>query len=64
MPIYEFTCPECKERFEILYRGKGLPEFRKCPKCKTSSPRVLFSKSNFKFSEYLKELGGGNMVNY
>ncbi len=68
MPIYEFRCPKCSKKedyhpFEIFYRGRGLPEFRKCPDCGSISPRI-FSSYNFQFSPYLKELGGGNMVSY
>ena len=63
MPIYEFKCPKCGNKFEILHRGQGLPEYRKCPDCGQFSPRV-FSTFSFQFSLYLRELGKGNMIDY
>ena len=63
MPIYEFVCPVCGKKFELLHRGEGLPEYRKCPFCGAYGRRV-FSTCNFQFSPYLKELGEGKMVSY
>jgi putative FmdB family regulatory protein len=44
MPIYEYACRTCGERFELLVRGEMTPA---CPSCKsesleriTSLPRV------------------------
>lgn len=34
MPIYEYTCSECGERFEVLVRGSTKPE---CPHCRSRS---------------------------
>lgn len=33
MPIYEYECRECKERFEVLQLGKNDQEKIRCPKC-------------------------------
>lgn len=30
MPIYEYSCDECREDFEVLVRGDEQPE---CPSC-------------------------------
>jgi putative FmdB family regulatory protein len=33
MPIYEYECPKCKERFEVLQRLNDDATALKCPKC-------------------------------
>lgn len=43
MPLYEYECEICKERFVVLVRG---PEDKKnvvCPKCASHSIKKLFS---------------------
>jgi putative FmdB family regulatory protein len=30
MPIYEYTCHDCRDEFELLLRGSETPH---CPKC-------------------------------
>ncbi|MBI2172484.1 MAG: zinc ribbon domain-containing protein [Chloroflexi bacterium] len=40
MPIYEYVCPNCTEKFEKLRPmsdGRSAP----CPRCSGESPRVL-----------------------
>jgi putative FmdB family regulatory protein len=33
MPLYEYRCPDCRERFEVLQRvGEGADAVR-CPEC-------------------------------
>lgn len=33
MPLYEYSCPDCRERFEVLQRmGEGAEAVR-CPAC-------------------------------
>ena len=43
MPIYEFECNKCEEKFEKLVgineSGSGV----RCPKCDASNPRKLLS---------------------
>ncbi len=68
MPTYEYRCPNCVENnkpkvFEILWKGKSIPQNRECPDCGTISPKI-FSTYNFQFSLYLKELGEGRMASY
>lgn len=45
MPIYEFTCPECKSKFEELCKAgtEGIP----CPKCGSLKTKRLFSPFGF-----------------
>ena len=46
MPIYEYECPACGEKFELR---RGITESDsevKCPKCEAENPRRVFSKFN------------------
>jgi len=43
MPIYEYECPKCGEKFE---RRRGMTESDdgvKCPACGTARPQRVFS---------------------
>lgn len=42
MPLYDFECEECKERFEKMISSFKLKEVR-CPKCDSDKVRKLFS---------------------
>ena len=52
MPIYEYVCATCQERFEKLVRAWG--EALRCPSC--DSPSVEKQLSSFAFA-------GGNSRN-
>lgn len=42
MPIYEYECTECGEKFELLRKLTDKDSEIKCPKCnKTAAKRVL-----------------------
>lgn len=42
MPIYEYECPKCNERFEVLQRINEDAAALRCPKCGADKPvRVL-----------------------
>jgi len=43
MPIYEYRCSECGERFDKWVRSMCCEEETRCPKC--GSPRVKKSVS-------------------
>jgi len=43
MPIFEYKCQKCGYKFEELVLGK---EEIKCPKCKSTSLKKLFSAVN------------------
>jgi len=45
MPIYEYICHECQERFEKLVRqSQNAPSFPACPVCdSTNTERVMSS---------------------
>jgi putative FmdB family regulatory protein len=40
MPLYEFECRGCGDRFELLVRGEGSPA---CPSCKSIDLERLLS---------------------
>ncbi|MDY6933490.1 MAG: zinc ribbon domain-containing protein [Spirochaetota bacterium] len=43
MPIYEFECGECGEKFEKLVSNHESGRSVCCPKCDASNPRKLLS---------------------
>lgn len=43
MPIYEYQCTKCGERFELRRSIGDNDSEIKCPKCGTESPRRVFS---------------------
>lgn len=58
MPIYEYECSECGERFEVRQAmGKGETDVR-CPKCNAAKPRKLISAF---FSQHSDASGGADM---
>lgn len=42
MPIYEYTCGKCSERFEVLVRSSAEAKPR-CPKCGSRKVEKCFS---------------------
>lgn len=47
MPIYEYFCPDCNSRFELLRPLDKASEKALCPQCKKSVRRIF---SAFAFS--------------
>lgn len=43
MPLYEYVCKDCGERFERLVRGSADPETNRCPRCESSHVARVFS---------------------
>ena len=41
MPIYEFVCPDCKTKFELMRPISKSSEPADCPKCKHIANRAL-----------------------
>jgi len=44
MPIYEYHCDKCDEKFECLIMGKDKP---KCPKCGGAKVKRMMSACGF-----------------
>lgn len=44
MPLYEYICPQCEEKFETM-RAMGWRHFAPCPHCNGKS-KLLFSMFN------------------
>ncbi len=43
MPIYEYQCTECGERFEVRQNVGADGSSLSCPKCHSGNPRKLLS---------------------
>jgi len=43
MPIYEYECTKCGERFELRRSVADSDSEVKCPKCGAEEPRRVFS---------------------
>jgi len=43
MPIYEYECPSCDERFELRRGITDSDSKIRCPKCGAENPRRVFS---------------------
>lgn len=43
MPIYEYECEKCGERFEHFHGFGEVKKEPKCPKCKADKPKRLMS---------------------
>ncbi len=59
MPLYEYECGECGERFERLQKFSD-PPIEKCPKCSghvsrlLSSPAIQFKGSGWYVTDYAR----------
>ncbi|MBT3362260.1 MAG: zinc ribbon domain-containing protein [Chloroflexi bacterium] len=53
MPIYEYYCPECKSKFELLRSMSKADDDGDCPICQSTSKRVLS-----RFSAFSKGMSG------
>jgi putative FmdB family regulatory protein len=47
MPIYEYLCPECACKFELLRSVSGANEDASCPKCRHKAKRVFSRFASF-----------------
>ena len=43
MPLYEFACEKCGEKFELLLGLHNDPKEARCPKCKAAGAHRLMS---------------------
>ena len=47
MPIYEYRCESCSEKFEVLTRFAERDAMQVCPACESTKTRVLVSSFAF-----------------
>jgi putative FmdB family regulatory protein len=64
MPIYEYRCESCAEKFEVLTRFAERDNAQMCPACESTKTRVLVSSfASFSdvssASDFMSESGGG-----
>jgi putative FmdB family regulatory protein len=62
MPIYEYRCESCSEKFDVLTRFAERDEAQMCPACESTKTRVLVSSFAFAGagdSSSLADFGGG-----
>jgi putative FmdB family regulatory protein len=56
MPIYEYKCNKCNNKFEFFHKSLRNEEIINCPKCSSREIKKLFSKfsstknENFNYS--------------
>jgi len=43
MPVYEYRCKNCNQKYEIFYKGKEDKEKIVCPKCSSRKNKKLLS---------------------
>lgn len=44
MPLYDFRCPECDHKFELIVKRDEVPE---CPECGHKTTEKLISAGSF-----------------
>jgi putative FmdB family regulatory protein len=60
MPIYEYKCQSCEQRFEKIQKFSD-PQCKKCPHCGgvlrklVSSPAIQFKGNGFYITDYAKK---------
>lgn len=61
MPLYEYSCPACQNRFELLRPMSRAQEAASCPTCATEAPRAvsLFASFSIDPSGAATALSGG-----
>lgn len=62
MPLYEYECDACGERFEVIQKSYSSPAPEECEKCGKgpvhrlqSSPAIQFKGSGFYITDYAKK---------
>ena len=62
MPIYEYRCESCSDKFEVLTRFAERDRAQVCPSCESTKTRVMVSSFAFAGagdSLQSMDLGGG-----
>ena len=53
MPIYEYSCPDCGDKFELLRSFSQVDEVALCPACNSEARRLVSA-----FASFSKDSGG------
>jgi putative FmdB family regulatory protein len=64
MPIYEYRCESCTEKFEVLTRFAERDTAQMCPVCESTKTRVMVSSfavagGDASASDFMSESSGG-----
>jgi putative FmdB family regulatory protein len=51
MPIYEYLCPDCELKFELLRPLSRAGEGASCPVCQRDAPRAVSACASFSRDE-------------
>ncbi len=51
MPIYEYLCPDCKHKFELVRPFSQATEAVRCPQCHSEAKRLLST-----FAHHIKDM--------
>ena len=51
MPIYEYVCPSCELKFELLRPLSRADEIAACPRCQEAAKRVMSTFACFSTDE-------------
>ncbi|MDD5312175.1 MAG: zinc ribbon domain-containing protein [Dehalococcoidia bacterium] len=63
MPLYEYSCPNCKNKFELLRPISCSDQNAECPKCKSSSKRTIskfISRASYDLGDMPSMTGSGS----
>ena len=50
MPIFEYRCSECNNKFEVLHKSSAAEEEVICPNCKSDKNKKLMSSFSASFN--------------
>jgi len=53
MPIYEYCCPDCGDKFELLRPFSQVDQVTLCPECNREAKRLVSS-----FASFARDAGG------
>ena len=65
MPLYEYECPKCGNRFEKIEKVNA-PRRQRCPKCKSmaermfAAPAIQFKGAGWYVTDYPRQSSGGD----
>lgn len=65
MPLYEYECPKCGNRFEKIEKVNA-PRRQRCPKCKSmaermqAAPAIQFKGAGWYVTDYSRKSSGGD----